>query len=322
MSFKGEVSYKVKKVIGFLPRFTVAQLVDATGLSYEQVEGVVQKLRSGGFVSVVEEPEMYEPEKEYVRSVGRPRNIYALTDDAVKRSEFFSALEAIESAVRLGRASERRPSTVYYEAALEIIQALETGEEDLDEARIEEATSLLEYGRQYEELIAEGAEVAQAYYDLALARLHAYRRRDDAAMELVREAARVFETAGLEAPVREAREVIVCTKVRREFARARDASDAIQSAAALKNALVLLDGELTAQTPFTGLLAEALHLVLAYLPSRTVEDIALETSRAIMRDMKQLAQLDVATARLERQLEGQHLADRSALGRGTRRVND
>ena len=164
--------------------------------------------------------------------------------------------------------------------------------------------------------------MAQAYYDVALARLEALRGRDDSATRAMRDATRVFQAAGLEGPASEAQEAVVCTMVWPRLARARDASDPSISAGAVKDALALVSGEWAQDHPVLRVLAEALELVLAYLPSKTVEDIAQETSNAILREVKQQVQLDVATAKLERQFEGYHLVDPSALGRVARRAND
>ena len=70
MSFHGDVSFRVKRAVSFLPRFTIAQLADATGLAYEQVEQVVRRLKDQEFVGALDEAELREPEGEYVRRVG------------------------------------------------------------------------------------------------------------------------------------------------------------------------------------------------------------------------------------------------------------
>jgi len=272
MSFRGDVSFMVKRAVGFIPRFTIAQLADATGLAYEQVEQVVRRLKDHEFVSAVDEAELRELEGDYIHRVGRPRKIYALTEDRAKRNEFFASVEAIESAVSPGRASERRPSTVYYEAALEIIQALEIGEEEPLESRVDEAASLLEYGRGYEGLIPEGAEVAQAYYDVALARLRALGGEHELAQGLFRRARQEFDKAGLGTEVRVVDEGLLCLEISRQLSEAMGFSHQIVSVGALQKAAELLEqSDFLSEPPFR-LLHDSICILVTMLPERTWEE--------------------------------------------------
>ncbi|MFB0533708.1 MAG: ATP-binding protein [Anaerolineae bacterium] len=198
MAIWGEASYKVKRAITFHKRFSVAELVDATDLSYVQVEQVVQRLIKQGYVRPLEAHELNPAKQAVAQRVGRPRKRYTLTEDPVKREEFHAGVEAIASAERLSRAKERKPSTPYFNRAMQMIEAIERGADPPSTARLEEAAALLVYGRDFEGLIPEGAEIVQAYYDLAQARLEALRGNYPQAEELLAQAEEAFQTAGLD----------------------------------------------------------------------------------------------------------------------------
>lgn len=166
----GGVSYRVKRAVAFHERFTIAQLVDITGLTYGQVERVVHRLVERKAVRNLSPGELNEAEREVERRVGRPRARYELTNDPTLRAEFLASLEAVAAAVRLELASNRRPDTPYYTAALRAIEAMEADEEQVSFSLLEIEQFLI-YGREYEALVPEGFEVVQTYYDLALARL-------------------------------------------------------------------------------------------------------------------------------------------------------
>jgi len=177
MAIWGEASYKVKRAITFHERFTIAELVDATDLTYTQVEQVVQRLIKQDYVRKLEPDELNEAERVAAGKVGRPRQRYTLTYDKAKRGEFYASVEAISSAERLSSAREREPSTPYFNRAMQMIEAMERGAEPFSSARLDEGAGFLTYGRDFEGLIPEGAEIAQAYYDYAQARLEAHHRR-------------------------------------------------------------------------------------------------------------------------------------------------
>jgi predicted ArsR family transcriptional regulator len=198
MAIWGEVSYKVKRAITFHERFTVAELVDATDLAYAQVEQVVQRLIKQGYVRSLEAHELNPAEQTAAKQVGRPRQRYTLTDDKAKREEFYASVEAIASAERLSRAKERKPSTPYFNRAMQMIEAMERGAEPFSIARLDEAGVLLAYGRDFEGLITEGAEIVQAYYNYAQARLEAQRGNYSKAEELLTQAKEVFRAAELD----------------------------------------------------------------------------------------------------------------------------
>lgn len=197
MTVWGEIAYRVRRAIAFHERFTVAQLVDTTGFTYEQVEQVVQRLLKDGYVCQLDPSELLEVEQRTVRRIGRPRQRYTLTDDPMKREEFYAAIEALAAGERLAQAAERRPDTPYFDRATQMITGVERGAERYSPERVNEAASLLAFGREAETLIPEGAEVAQAYYDVAQARLEALRAQYAEADRLLTQARETFEAAGL-----------------------------------------------------------------------------------------------------------------------------
>ena len=201
MAVWGEVSYKVKKAIALRERFTVAELADATDLVYTQVEQAVQRLISQGYARPLEAHELKEAEQAAARRVGRPRKRYTLTEEPSKRGEFYASVEAIAAAERMSRARERKPSTPHFSRAMKVIEAMERGAEAVSTACLDEAAGLLAYGRDFEGLIPEGAEITQAHYDRALARLETLQGNYPRAEELLAQAEDAFRAAGLDEEV-------------------------------------------------------------------------------------------------------------------------
>jgi signal transduction histidine kinase len=222
MAIWGEVSYKVKRAITFHKRFSVAELVDATDLSYGQVEQVVQRLIKQDYVRSLEDHELNPAEQALARRVGRPRKRYTLTEEPVKQEEFYAGVEAIASAERLSRAKERKPSTPYFNRAMQMIEAMERGAEPLSATRLEEATSFLAYGRDFESLIPEGAEIVQAHYDFAQARLEVLLKNYSKAEELLAQVEEAFRTAGLDEQVQKSIDLRFAFKVTQGFAEITD----------------------------------------------------------------------------------------------------
>jgi len=214
----GEVSYRVRRAIAFHERFTISQLADSTGLTYEQVEQVVHRLVNRGDVHRLSPEELTEAEQEVERQVGRPRARYMLTGDPIRQAEFVADLEALAAAARLELAPARRPDTPYYAAALRVIEAMESGEEGVQPARLEEVEKFLTYGREYEALVPEGLEVVQAYYDLALARLKSLCNEFPAAEQLLEQAKVALAQAGLAEEVHRVTEWLLAVQVGQDLA--------------------------------------------------------------------------------------------------------
>jgi hypothetical protein len=221
----GEVSYRVKRAVAFQERFTVAQLTDSTGLTYEQVEQVVHRLVNHGDVRRLLPEELTEAEQQVEKRVGRPRARYTLTGDPIRRAEFLADLEAMTAAARLELAPTRRPDTPYYAAALRIIEAMEADKEQVRLAHLREAEELLVYGREYESLVTEGLEVVQTYYDLALARLKTLGGEFLAVERLLERAGQTLARMGLDEEASRVVERRLALRVERELAAVERALD-------------------------------------------------------------------------------------------------
>lgn len=219
MAIWGEASYKVKRAITFHERFTIAELVDATDLTYTQVEQVVQRLIKQDYVRKPKPDELNEAERAAAGKVGRPRQRYTLTDDKAKRGEFYASVEAIASTERFSRAREREPSTPYFNRAMQMIEAMDRSAESFSTDHLDEVAALLDYGRDFEGLIPEGAEIAQAYYDYAQARLEAQRGDCSKAEELLTQAEEVFRAAGLDKQVQTTVDLELALQASQGFAR-------------------------------------------------------------------------------------------------------
>lgn len=218
MAIWGEASYKVKRVITFHERFTIAELVDASDLTYTQVEQVVQRLIKQDYVRKLKPDELNEAERAAAGKVGRPRQRYTLTDDKAKRGEFYASVEAIASAERLSSAREREPSTPYFNRAMQMIEAMDRSAESFSIDHSDEVAALLEYGRDFEGMIPEGAEIVQAYYDYAQARLEAHRGNYSKAEELLTQAEEVFRAAGLDEQVQTIMDIELAFQASQGFA--------------------------------------------------------------------------------------------------------
>lgn len=102
------------------------------------------------------------------QEIGKPRRVRLYLEHRINTAVFVSP--------KMDKMfGPRKPTTVYYDAALKTIEALEQGEKEPDGAFIEETIELVKYGRRFEELVPDGVEEAQKHYDLLLERLEAFR---------------------------------------------------------------------------------------------------------------------------------------------------
>ncbi len=77
MAFWGEVSIKVKRAILLTERFTVGQISHITGIKYQSVETVIQRLLKGGMIAKVDFDNLVLSEKATSKQ-GRPKQYYTL----------------------------------------------------------------------------------------------------------------------------------------------------------------------------------------------------------------------------------------------------
>jgi len=197
MAVWGEVSFKVKRAITFMERFTIGQLADMTGLEYQGVETVVQRLLKDGYI-IQAKPRQQEGRKR----VGRPRQTYTLVNDPAVRKKLYSSIEAFQIEEALAAAPDRKPSNAHFDVAVSIIDSLEAGEKEISAASLNEATEHLDFARRYEEMIEEGIEVAHAYIDFQQARLEFLRGNEDETNRLLVRARAVFQENGIDGQVK------------------------------------------------------------------------------------------------------------------------
>ena len=197
MAVWGEVSFKVKRAITFMERFTIGQLADTTGLEYQSVETVVQRLLKEGYIT---QAKSRQPERR--KRVGRPRQIYALADDPEMVKRLYSSIEAFQIEEALTAAPDRKPSSAHFDAAVSIIDSLEAGEKETSAALLNEAAERLAFARRHEEMIEEGIEVASAYADFQQARLELLRGNEDETKRLLAQARAVFQESEIDEQVR------------------------------------------------------------------------------------------------------------------------
>ena len=197
MTVWGEVSFKVKRAITFMERFTIGQLADTTGLEYQSVETVVQRLLKEGYIT---QAKSRQPERR--KRVGRPRQIYALADDPEMVKRLYSSIEAFQIEEALTAAPDRKPSSAHFDAAVSIIDSLEAGEKETSAALLNEAAERLAFARRHEEMIEEGIEVASAYADFQQARLELLRGNEDETKRLLAQARAVFQESRIDGQVR------------------------------------------------------------------------------------------------------------------------
>lgn len=197
MTIWGEVSFKVKRAITFMERFTIGQLADMTGLEYQSVETVVQRLLKDGYIT---QAEPRQPERR--KRVGRPRQVYTLLDDPETAKKFYSSIEAFQIEEALTAAPEREPSSAHFGAAVSIIDSLEAEEKEIAAALLDEAAERLDFARRYEEMIEEGIEIAHAYVDFQQARLEFLRGNEGETKRFLAQARAIFQESGIDGQVK------------------------------------------------------------------------------------------------------------------------
>ena len=197
MAIWGEVSFKVKRAMTFMERFTIGQLADMTGLEHQSVETVVQRLLKDGYI-IQTEPRQPESRKR----IGRPRQTYALVDDPEIAKKLYASIEAFQIEEALTAAPGRKPSSAHFDAAVSIIDSLEAGEQEISAASLDEATERLDFARRYEEMIEEGIEIAHAYVDFQQARLEFLRGNEDETKRLLAQAKAVFHESAIDEQVK------------------------------------------------------------------------------------------------------------------------
>jgi DNA-binding PadR family transcriptional regulator len=198
MAVPNEVKFKVRHHALLLEEFTVAQIVQLTGLKSTSVRTEVQRMKREGLLS---------SHREKGKGRGAPPCVYKLTDDPEARLELSRSVEAFYTEIAPKPVEPRRPVSRHFFQAVKLIRDLtcQRVEEDDQEAVIDEALYHLEFARREEGVGREGTEVVGACLDREQARLESVRGNISEAERLFRQAGAAFEAAGLHREVEQTR---------------------------------------------------------------------------------------------------------------------
>ncbi len=194
MAAPNEVKFKVRHHALLLEEFTVAQIVELTGLKSASVRTEVQRMKREGLLSSC---------REKGKGRGAPPCVYKLTDDPEARLELSRSVEAFYTETAPRPVEPRRPVSRHFFQAVELIQDLtcQRVEEADQKAIIDEALYHLEFARREEGVGREGTEIVRACLDREQARLESVRGNHLEAERLFRQASAAFEAAGLHSEV-------------------------------------------------------------------------------------------------------------------------
>jgi hypothetical protein len=189
MTMLGEVAIKVKRAILLTETFTVGQIADITGVKYESVETVIQRLQRDGFLIKADNTLSKDST---VSKRGRPRQYYTFADltrvkvirDTV--DIFFTERSFVEP-------SKTKPQNPHFVKAMSLIDSLEKSGNDLSPELQKDIETDLSLSREYEEMIEAGNKIAEAFNDFAQAKLEYLRGEKEDAEELLRKAKSVFQ---------------------------------------------------------------------------------------------------------------------------------
>ncbi len=279
MAVWGEVSFKVKRAMTFVERFTIGQLADMTGLEYQSVETAVQRLLKEGYI-VQAKPQQPENRKK----VGRPRQTYTLADDPEIIKQFYSSIEAFQIEEALTAAAGREPDSAHFAAAVSIIDSLEAGEKEISAASLNEAAGHLDFARRYEEMIEEGIEIAHAHIDFQQARLEFLSDNEDEARRLLAQARVTCQENGLDGQIKLIEDYETAVALKRQVALALE--DATEGGFGL--ALRQLHGVLDTLPSLS--LSPALKNIIGNLVQ--VTDLALKASKSLALENLDLKQIN------------------------------
>lgn len=173
------IEFKIRQNALLLRKFTIAQLVRATGLDQKSVRTEVWKLKQEGFVTSEPKPGLRE-------------SLYRLSDDPEKRLALSRAVEAFYP--EPPEPIPPRPTSRLYQAALQSLDRAERERGKRREELLAEAAHQLEGAWQ-----AEGAslapELVQVYFLRIHGRLARLEGRDEEAEEFFSQARTKFAAA-------------------------------------------------------------------------------------------------------------------------------
>ena len=187
MSQLGEVSVKVKRAILIMEKFTIAQIADISGLKYESVETVVQRLLRKGILVKVD-----GNFKQSIAKRGRPRQYYTFANSQTRKI-LKNEIDAFWLEKSLIEPDRQKPRNPHFMHATSLIEAVETGHKEPTDSLLEKIKLNLNLAREYEGMISPNPEIAMAYIDLLQARFEYLREEDEEAENFLKKAKKVFK---------------------------------------------------------------------------------------------------------------------------------
>lgn len=191
MTILGEVAIKVKRAILLTEKFTVSQIADVTGVKYESVETVIQRLQRDGFLIKADNITTFSKDS-MVSKRGRPRQYYTFAD-STKAKVIKDTVDAFFTERSFVEPSKNKPKNPHFVKAISLIDSLENSGNELSPELQKDIESNLSLSREYEEMIEEGNEIAVAFNDFAQARLEYLKGEKEDSEELLRKAKSVFQ---------------------------------------------------------------------------------------------------------------------------------
>jgi hypothetical protein len=252
-----EVRFKVRHHALLLNRFTVDQIVAATGLNRLSVQTELQRLKREGYL-------IANRQKGARPGPGAPRCLYQVVPDPEK------ALELAESVAAFYRGTAPReplrPESRHFQVAARIIQDVTTKPlaEPQRRALLAEAAQHLDFAEAEEGAQREGREAIQGYIALERGKLAALRGDPKEAASRFRESQAAFQTANQPEKAGEAWDRLLCLQLRQggfaPVAGELEQAHLARFAAAIQR-IIGEPGALSTDNPFAQLLVDMAPLL-------------------------------------------------------------
>jgi DNA-binding PadR family transcriptional regulator len=289
MTLPNEVKFRVRAIALDLGTFTVAQMTRVTALNPASIRTELQRMKREGYLTS-------EPVKGVKSRRGAPPHRYQLTDDPEKRLALARSIEPFYSL----SPSTTRPLSLHYEAAVMLVNRLETVELSPAERAtvLNEAHHHLALATEEEGIdIRPEAEtaVAAAYLDLLRARLAIAASQWERAEALLRTPIQTFTEHRLDEMVAQTESLRTALKVEQTLVQAstdpslpdrllavlRDASGALPlpTARRMLNALCTLT--------VADLQASAIRSLSRTLEMIVIRDLVGTSARVVQTELRQ-----------------------------------
>jgi hypothetical protein len=247
-----EVRFKVRHHALLLNRFTVDQIVAATGLNRLSVRTELQRLKREGYLTVTRQ-------KGARSGPGAPLCLYQIVPDPEKALELAESVAAFYQ----GTATREilRPEGSHFRVAARIIQDVTTKPlaEPQRQTLLTEAAEHLDFAEVEESARREGREAIQGYIALERGKLAALRGNLAEATRHFQESQAAFQAANQSDKAGEARDWLLCIQLRREGFAPTVGETARDHLARFADAIGQILGEprdLFTDNPFAQILAE------------------------------------------------------------------